>query len=798
MDTPETLSCTECASKLSELAAELSSNDYDDAWRRLETVAQHLANSLKRRTPEDYTTVLGATTLPQDLTSLLAAALNGAPIPDDSRASSALEILRVGANLCVNHDENRGYILEAGLPQAVVSLLEGYTDLVPAGLQTNPLSLSIPHLQVIKTAVGLLLNASIDYDPVKFRLTSLEVSMTLVRLSSALYPVSSWMRTTGSFPANHSEVDETAARIAESWNIRTTVSNWTWRLITELRDDAHPLFDPQILPYLVQPLIAFTPPLLTAPPPPNFAQPSLLRTSLLQADFDLLAESCSQLESLALDVEDIRLSLARGFQFPAEHQSVPCLSVILDFIEQGNYAPLWYVQHEASFDPTDVRNQEKAFDDCKAAVIKAIVEMSGEDKNVDVLIDSSDQTKPGGAFVSRMVNWIRAFVAGGQYGNARDDLVICATLTLGNLTRRELHSTILLSQPHNIAQLLSEVLLAPSTDIKLKHGVIGLLKHLSQSSCYSASNRAILGNSGVMERVLASGIWDERSDVMADIVQLNAIGVMKHLCNGNIDNSFRMILPLEMDNPPPTGLSQILSLIKRSDRVASKSEGTRIIVNLVKSLWSNDASNASRNAEESQARQQKREKAVTALLSTPCVGALTALLGRGLKYPILVNEAVVALSLLSTHRDGGPLVLHALVAPLPVEVTTHAPGSAVMSTAASISSETGSPIISSPATRHPPQRRALDQLISVLRNDLDVDGITSPSPTLPSYPVEIRANVCSLLGQLTKQTSGENLDTVKEAMKPVLEELSRSNQSLGREGILGNAAKKVLDVWVQA
>lgn len=60
-------------------------------------------------------------------------------------------------------DQNRGNILEAGLPQAVVSLLEGYTDLVPAALQTDPLPLSIPHLQVIKTAVGLLLNASLGY-----------------------------------------------------------------------------------------------------------------------------------------------------------------------------------------------------------------------------------------------------------------------------------------------------------------------------------------------------------------------------------------------------------------------------------------------------------------------------------------------------------------------------------------------------------------------------------------------------------------------------------------------------------
>ena len=157
---------------------------------------------------------------------------------------------------------------------------------------------------------------------------------------------------------------------------------------------AHPLFDTDVLPFLIQSLIAFTPPLLTAPPPPDFAQPSQLRTSLLHADFDLLSEACSNLESLALDVEDIRLSLARGFVFPAEHQNVPCLSAILDFIEQGSYAPLWYVQHEASLDDGEVRNQEKAFDDCKAAVIKAVVEVSGEEKNTDVLCDDSEEIYP--------------------------------------------------------------------------------------------------------------------------------------------------------------------------------------------------------------------------------------------------------------------------------------------------------------------------------------------------------------------------------------------------------------------
>lgn len=103
----------------------------------------------------------------------------------------------------------------------------------------------------------------------------------------------------------------------------------------------------------------------------------------------------------------------------------------------------------------------------------------------------------------------------------------------------EFHATLLLSPPHNIAQLLSsESLLSPATDVKLKHGVIGLLKHLSQASVQSVSNRTALGNAGVIERIVVSGVWDDRSDVMADIVQVNAIGVVKHLCNNSSEHSF--------------------------------------------------------------------------------------------------------------------------------------------------------------------------------------------------------------------------------------------------------------------
>lgn len=775
-----------CARKLGDLVAQLPVNDIKETWKEVELTAQQLANGLRVRDgPDDNHTMLGKTLLPQNLTTLLSSALNGALIPGAGRTAPVFEILRVGANLCVEHDQNRGHLLEAGFPQAVVSLLEGYTDTIPEEPQMDPFPMSIAHLQVVKTAVGVLLNATLTYEPVRNRLISLEVAKTIFRLSTALYPPVAWMRTTSNLHLlDTTSTDITFDRIAESWTIRAGLSSWAGRLISELQDDVHPLFSQEVLPYLVQSLIAFTPPLLAASPPPHFTQPSQLRTTLLNTDFDLLSESCSHLESSALDVADVRLSLARGFTFPAEHHDIPCFSAMLDFVEKGKYPPLWYVQSENGLEGGDVSKKEKAFDDCKAAVIKAVVEVSGDDRNLDILWDDSDNTQPGGEFVSRMIDWIRAFVNGETTGNGRDDLVICATLSLGNITRGESHSTILLSQPHDIARLLSsDVLLAPSTDIKLKHGVIGLLKHLAQSSSQMPSNRAALSAAGVIQRILKSGVWDDRSDFMLEIVQVNAIGTIKHLCNNSVDNACNFILePVDSQDPPSTGLSQLLALVKRSDTVAIKSEGTRIIVNLIRSLWTNERRDEPTSEEELQARQQKRLKAMDALLTPACAEALAALIGRSAKHLILINEGVVASSLLSMHRDGGALVLNALIAPLPGEATPSSTGSAPVSTPASTSSETmDSPVVFSPtgaSSKIPSVRHALDQLVVSLKSE--------------SIPAEVRTNICAFFGQISRRGTGDGLQRLKDTTRLLLEELV----IVHGQSMLGSAAKKVLDMWI--
>ena len=131
---------------------------------------------------DDEHTALGKTLLPQTINSLLKTALEGSSVPDDERALAVLELLRVGANLCMDHgmwplctrillftppspfeDDNRGHLLDSGFPETIVTLLEGYTETLPQRPSPNPLPLSDVHLKIVRIAVGALLNLSLGY-----------------------------------------------------------------------------------------------------------------------------------------------------------------------------------------------------------------------------------------------------------------------------------------------------------------------------------------------------------------------------------------------------------------------------------------------------------------------------------------------------------------------------------------------------------------------------------------------------------------------------------------------------------
>ncbi|KAG5654519.1 hypothetical protein H0H81_001160 [Sphagnurus paluster] len=745
----------------------------------------------------DIHSIIGATSLPTTLTSLFTLA-HGSGVPDDKYALVVFELLRVAANICMDHDENRGRLLEAGFPQAIVSLLEGYAESTPPPPYKEPLNLSIAHLKIVRTSIGAILNASIGYDPIKFRLISLEAPLTILKLSTAIYPTGIWYH----LPTNTEDLDAVSENV---WNMRCGLSSWAWRVISELKDikdETLQIFTPDFLPLLVSPLQAFLPVSAQNSWPPFDPESELVR-ELIDSDYEDLEESCMLIESLSLDVEDIRLSLARGLNFPAEHGGLPCLSIILDFIEHGAYPKSW---NSPIFDDLERKRKEKAFDICKAALVKAVVEVAGEEKNVDVLWDDSEPDKPGGIFVYRMVDWLKRYVNDMQTKPSnpvpqhqrifdREDMAICASLALGNLARREEISLAFVSPPYSLAPVLaSTYLLGPSTDIKVKHGVLALLKHLAQAPPQSHIIHSSLGKAGVIRTIAASGVWDEKTDAMAEVIQFSAIGVVKQMCIANaitiVDHTYALILPSSRSPTSPTGLSQILALVKRSDAVRIKSEGSRVLVNVIKSLWANGlpsnstedpqalVSTGVMNKEDLLEKQRRRAAAVRTVLTPECASTLANLVGRSGRYPLLINEGVIALSLISTRKEGGLLVLEALTASLGLDRPS--------SPADPVSPPTTASDIGSPTAPRPPHlnvpRHALDMLIFTLKN--------TDNPV--NYPIEVRVNVCSLLVQLTRNTTGDELEKLKTTVRPALKSLLLASE---REEILIKAVQRVWDAW---
>ena len=89
------------------------------------------------------------------------------------------------------------------------------------------------------------------------------------------------------------------------------------------------------------------------------------------------------------------------------------------------------------------------------------------------------------------------------------------------------HSAAILKQPIALAPELAS-LLVPSTDIKVKHGAVGLLKNLAQVK----ENRSILGQADIIRKLASSGLFGDKVD-MLEMVQVYAIGITKHMCNGD-------------------------------------------------------------------------------------------------------------------------------------------------------------------------------------------------------------------------------------------------------------------------
>ena len=109
-----------------------------------------------------------------------------------------------------------------------------------------------------------------------------------------------------------------------------------------------------------------------------------------------------------------------------------------------------------------------------------------------------------------------------------------------------------------------------------------------------------------------------------------------------VENCVSLVLKEEGQRSEESALEQIMGLVRRADTVTVKSEGTRVLANAIKTLSAGFLPT-----------DRRRRVAVEAIATAENANALAALIGRSKKYPMLINEAVVALSFLTGQERGG-------------------------------------------------------------------------------------------------------------------------------------------------
>ncbi|RUP42801.1 armadillo-type protein [Jimgerdemannia flammicorona] len=279
-------------------------------------------------------------------------------------------------------------------------------------------------------------------------------------------------------------------------------------------------------------------------------------------DLDLMESVVDVLESTVLEESEgifgcvaadaIQHTVAKSGVFP----------LLLDFVESAT--PPKHADED----------DQKQFNELRKTVVKITVAVTLTDSNMNLLY--KDQT-----ILGRFISWLRDDVFA-----SRDDLHACAALSIGNLARNDEHCIDLVQKHHLEVPLLA--ILMRTNDMRTQHAVISIVKNLSLPK----ANKSLLGASGAIQA--AARFLKESKDMLKPI-QFGAVGVLKHLATGNFENASRMITGREPSDQSPslttTPLDRLIALVRRTDDMPTKSEGTRVLVNLVKVVWAQGGSN---------------------------------------------------------------------------------------------------------------------------------------------------------------------------------------------------------------
>ncbi|CCF52936.1 uncharacterized protein UHO2_03370 [Ustilago hordei] len=620
---------------------------WDSLARELKPIADILRSG-RHRTP------LGTSRLPADCVSALQLWLctgsSPSKQPPNSHAlEAAIEIFRVLANLCIDHDANRS-LLDA--LNAAPTVLAAVSAVLRKQEQSRSSALfSVKILTFLRAAMGAVLNMQLEHIATKQSLANAECIRVLTRVASheRVYLPHVW--------AEPLTVEmENDAEAVGKMKMGATVSSWAWRVVQEIFDDAKEekegdvstpsdeedeergglggtrdvrgILARKCFDELLRPLSFYIPKEEGKEGERRLELDTDDVEELVDSDAEILQTIGGLLETCAVEEHVFRQRAVRTMDSEGEAAAKTWgLDSLMSFVERAQLPREWVRdfpssnEAQSSEDAAAADEMRKAFGSIKASAARAVVAISGDDSNMVILFDSAY------GFIHRLKTWIR------YDPKTRDDLVSCGMLALGNLARSDAHCLSLV-QEHELAPFLA-ALLRDADDIKVAHGLVSLLKNLS----IPAANKRVIGELGVVDAVVR---FMGKDKDMVQPLQFATVGLLKHLCSGVGENAVRLV--------EGAGLNAVVDMIRRVDDVPTKMEATRVLVNVVKSLWNSASRPSSELSEETLFSARKK------LVRRDVIQSLAEMVRTSPKYPVLVNEGIIALTLVGSERMGAELV----------------------------------------------------------------------------------------------------------------------------------------------
>ncbi|GAA6060054.1 hypothetical protein JCM10212_001051 [Sporobolomyces blumeae] len=791
----------------------------DSAQLNRTSMAKHAKTIADNLTSEELRTVVGETGVVSAIGRLFERVAQLGSVEDGGVVAARTELCRAVGNLCFDHDANRQRTLDAKIPSLIALMIESTT--AEREGQDGRRKLGMLELKLLRAAVGALLNSSLKFDPIRRELTKSTVLASLLslidnrpdsRTALPVYVVGQWA----------SESTATDGDAEERVELGETIARWTVSVLEDVLGEDNSHFPTDGIAILASVIFSLDSKQIPQARPAGMELDD--STDFVDTDIELLSISAALLEGLSLDHASVKSTIALStYDSTSPSPSSRTLSRLLDFIESSTVPSLW------TSGTDELERVTKAHSTVKAAVVRAVVECPNDDSVMEALWSESKGDQKGNWLVERLVGWLEREGDEGW----REDLVVCAAHFLAGLGRRDEYTEALV-QDYGLAAPLARIIerrtrLAlrpppikhepgavppsatpasrPGETTQILYGVVSLMRHLA----IPLKNRSVVAETGIVSVV--AQLLRRELDIVQPL-QMSVVGLLKHLTALNLSTSLEILssrpgvpdAEADADSTSELPLSLILGLIARTDEIRLRSESTRILVNLVRSLFSSPRppTTLTQPSIDSDEITDLRRKGQEILLAKKeVVEALSEQVRLSEKYPILVNEGIVALTLLAGNGElGASAVLSALVA------TRRSPDDAS-------ESASDDPTESSA----PPRKRAASLAISPGGDpprsiDMVVNWISTlvappslipadvPSDAPQVVRPEMIANACTLVMtvlQNVQDRSSPGKDEVRSAvigpLKGVVETLDAKAGSTGglRDGI-ANVVRRTLEI----